>query len=97
MRTSTICPEDRTRSGSTYEINGYLRWLAIGAVPMPSETVLLVPEDDRGTSNDGYFDVQAGDFPNRRHNGGVNCAFVDGHVKWNAWKKADAHAACWPQ
>jgi len=91
-----VCPDDRTGSGCSYEMNGYLRWGSVALIPKPAETLLLIPEDDRGTANDGYFDVPAGDYPNRRHNNGVNAAFADGHVKWNPWDRAQVHAACWP-
>jgi prepilin-type N-terminal cleavage/methylation domain-containing protein/prepilin-type processing-associated H-X9-DG protein len=91
-----ICPEDSSRSGCSYEMNGYLRWGAAASIPKPSETLLLIPEDDHGTANDGYFDVPAGDWPNRRHNNGVNAAFADSHVKWNPWDRDKVHAACWP-
>ena len=91
------CPDDRTGSGLSYEINGYLRWGTVAQVPMPADTLLFVAEDDHDTANDGYFDVQAGDWPNTRHNKGCNCAFADGHVKWNRWGQDEVHAACWPQ
>ena len=91
-----VCPDDRTGSGCTYEMNGYLRWGSVAMIPKPSETFLLIPEDDHGTANDGYFDVPAGDCPNCRHNKGVNASFADGHVKWNPWEQKEVHAACWP-
>jgi len=90
------CPSDPSDSGCSYELNGYLRWAHTGWVPKPADTLLLIPEDDHGTANDGYFDVPAGDWPNRRHNDGVNAAFADGHVKWHPWDRAKVHAACWP-
>jgi len=92
-----ICPDDRSGSGCTYELNCWLRFLPMAMVPKPAETLLLIPEDDHGTANDGYFDVPAGDYPCLRHNGGLNAAFADGHVKWNRWDRAQTHAACWPQ
>ena len=91
-----VCPDDSTRSGCSYELNGYLRWASVALIPKPADTLLLIPEDDHGTANDGYFDVPAGDWPNRRHNNGVNGAFADGHVKWNPWDRDKVHAACWP-
>lgn len=91
-----VCPDDHTRSGCSYELNCFLRWRSIAVVPKPADTLMLIPEDDHDTANDGYFDVPAGDWPNRRHNNGVNAAFADGHVKWNPWDREQVHAACWP-
>jgi len=90
------CPDDPSNSGCTYEINGYLRWQRLAAVEKTSETLLLIPEDDHGTANDGYFDVPAGDYPCPRHNEGINLAFADGHMKWRKWTREQVHAACWP-
>jgi prepilin-type N-terminal cleavage/methylation domain-containing protein/prepilin-type processing-associated H-X9-DG protein len=89
-----VCPQDRSRSGCTYELNGLLRWGFIGSVEMPADTILFVPENDHGTANDGYFDLEVGDWPLPDHNDGTNCAFVDGHVKWHAWSREQIHAAC---
>jgi prepilin-type N-terminal cleavage/methylation domain-containing protein/prepilin-type processing-associated H-X9-DG protein len=91
------CPDDRSGSGCSYELNGWLRWQSIAIVPKPSETLLLIPEDDHGTANDGYFDVPAGDWPRRNHNDGLTAAFVDGHVKWQNLDREQTHEACWPQ
>ncbi len=91
-----LCPEDHSGSGCSFEINSWLRWTSLAVVPKPAETLLLIPEDDHGTANDGYFDVAAGDVPCPHHNGGYNAAFADGHVKWNQWNQAQTYAACWP-
>jgi prepilin-type processing-associated H-X9-DG protein len=91
-----MCPEDTSRSGCSYEVNSYLRWLPAALLPKPAETLLLIPEDASGTANDGYFDVAAGDIACAHHNGGMNFAFCDGHVKWNRWEKAQVYSACWP-
>jgi len=91
-----LCPEDRSGSGCSFELNCWLRWNSVAMIPKPAETLLLIPEDDHGTANDGYFDVPAGDVPCSHHHGGYNAAFADGHVKWNRWDQAQTHAACWP-
>jgi len=90
------CPDDPTGSGCSYESNGFLRWQPTAIVASASGTLLLIPEDDHGSANDGYFDVPAGDWPNRSHSEGVLAAFADGHVKWNPWDRAKVHAACQP-
>lgn len=88
------CPDDPIRSGLSYELNGFLRWRPMAVVTSPAETLLLIPEDDHGTANDGYFDVPAGDWPCRNHNEGVNLAHTDGHVKWRNWVREQVHEAC---
>lgn len=90
------CPDDPIESGCSYEINGFLRWLPIAGVSSPASTLLLIPEDDHGTANDGYYDVPAGDWPSRNHNEGVTLAFADGHTKWRKWERDQVHAACDP-
>ncbi|MGQ9730471.1 MAG: type II secretion system protein [Candidatus Zipacnadales bacterium] len=85
------CPDDRTGSGCSYELNCYLRWQSVATVQRPAETLLLIPEDDHDTANDGYFDVPAGDWPNLRHNQGVNT----GSVFW--CRRLGKVATCRPQ
>ena len=89
-----ICPDDRTGSGCSYEMNSYMRGTALAAIPSPADTLLLIPEDSNGTANDGYFDVPAGDVPMRNHNDGMNLAYADGHVKWQKWDNQKIYNAC---
>jgi prepilin-type N-terminal cleavage/methylation domain-containing protein/prepilin-type processing-associated H-X9-DG protein len=86
-----ICPNDRTGSGCSYEINGNMVGVCDSMVSDSSVTILLVPEGrsydlndhTQDTANDGYFAVGT-DAPSYNHNGGVNLAYVDGHAKWKA-------------
>ena len=89
-----ICPNDRTGSGCSYEMNSYLRFAALAAIQSPADTLLLIPEDSAGTANDGYFDVPIGDIPLRSHNDGLNLAYADGHVKWQKWDNQKIYNAC---
>jgi prepilin-type N-terminal cleavage/methylation domain-containing protein/prepilin-type processing-associated H-X9-DG protein len=92
-----VCPNDRTGSGCSYELNGSLTGLLESNVNSPSETLLLIPEGTGGvdTANDGYFNV-ALDMPAYNHNGGTNLAFCDGHAKWENWEVERVRAACQP-
>ena len=89
------CPDDNSGSGCTFELNGNLRNLPTVQVPDASRTLLLIPEDDHGTANDGLFDLTYRDPVNRSHNGGLTTAFCDGHVKWLNWDNDQVYAACW--
>jgi prepilin-type N-terminal cleavage/methylation domain-containing protein len=90
------CPDDPVRSGCSYELNSYLRWQPCAIVSSPASTLLLIPEDDHGTANDGYFDVPAGDTPYLNHAEGETLAFADGHVKWQKWDRPKVHKECDP-
>jgi prepilin-type N-terminal cleavage/methylation domain-containing protein/prepilin-type processing-associated H-X9-DG protein len=89
-----MCPDDRTNSGCSYELNSNLRWAALAAIQSPADTLLLIPEDSFGTANDGYFDVPQPDIPIRRHNDGMNLAYADGHAKWQKWDNQKVYNAC---
>jgi prepilin-type N-terminal cleavage/methylation domain-containing protein/prepilin-type processing-associated H-X9-DG protein len=91
-----MCPDDRTGSGCSFELNSYLRFAPLAIIEKPAETLMLIPEDASGSANDGYFDVPWGDVAARRHNGGLTCAFVDGHAKWLKLSAEEVWQACWP-
>ena len=67
-------------------------WRSLGAFTKPSETILLsdwscprffgyTTHTTPGT-NAEYFNRIYGETSARRHNGGANIAYVDGHAKW---------------
>jgi len=89
-----ICPDDRSGGGCSYEMNGWLRFASIAAVQSTADTALLVEENDHGTANDGYFDLQAGDQARYSHNDGTVLGFADGHAKWEKWELQRIYAAC---
>ncbi|MFQ6130857.1 MAG: prepilin-type N-terminal cleavage/methylation domain-containing protein [Armatimonadota bacterium] len=91
-----VCPDDNTRGGCSYELNGYLRGAPLGIVRDAAGVLLLIEEEYRGTANDGFFDVPCPDHVTLRHNDGSNFAFVDGHAKWHKWADEDVWAACEP-
>ena len=89
-----VCPSDRAESGNSYAINsrfsvsttnvGFHSGIPQAALSAPSSTLLFLeeaaPEDPAGSTNDGYFDARH-DQLSRRHRGGANFAFCDGHVQ----------------
>lgn len=97
------CPMDWKKSivQMTYSMNseigrpGYTLEsapLSVGDVRQPSRCILLVEEDDFSALgiglNDGTF-VPFGmlDWPAKRHMGGGNHFFVDGHAKWYRYEQ----------
>ena len=88
------CPTDGARLGNSYSINallstntallGYHAGLADAAISEPASTFLLVEEheDQRATSDDGYFNVWIPNKLSARHHGGALYLFCDGHVKF---------------
>ena len=60
----------------------------LAAFDAPASVMLLGEEDadfhdhTTGSSNDGYLSLFFDDAISRRHSGGSNVSFVDGHVKW---------------
>ncbi len=73
-----VCPS-RTHLPVGYAYNEKLLELNPADIPMPAKTILLFESNIGGQSPvGGPADVP----PDGVHNGGVNCAFVDGHVKW---------------
>ncbi len=89
-----ICPDDRRGGGCSYEMNGYLRFQSIAVIRSPAEALLLLEENDHGTANDGYFDLDAGDIVRYSHNDGTSLAFCDGHAKWQKWDLPVIYRAC---
>jgi prepilin-type N-terminal cleavage/methylation domain-containing protein/prepilin-type processing-associated H-X9-DG protein len=103
-------PDPRPRCDWSYGLNLYLIWApgsptpdplptALGAVPEPTRT--LLGTDGLGASGlwpfwfkadpsvRGHHDVSA------RHNGGPNCLYVDGHVKWRERQAIWNDSAAW--
>jgi prepilin-type N-terminal cleavage/methylation domain-containing protein/prepilin-type processing-associated H-X9-DG protein len=83
VRTDRIysCPEART-SPPGYRMNARLAGTAAGSATDPASKILLVDGDDIPGAF-GYS-LMAPDLTcvGLRHNGGLNCLFVDGHAKW---------------
>ncbi|PQV64871.1 prepilin-type N-terminal cleavage/methylation domain-containing protein [Abditibacterium utsteinense] len=81
-----ICPSapDNTLKKLSYSMNCALAGLSDVRVRTPSEIVLLVDEGE--TLNDGYFwatnNAAGTDALMKKHNGGGNLLFADGHVKF---------------
>jgi len=74
------CPSDESSAGGlSYFFNAALGGKDLGGIADPAGTILMAD----GKPGSGG--------PERlipRHNGGVNCAFVDGHVKWLTLQEA---------
>ena len=104
------CPSRNTGCGGAgayrpwdYGFNcAYLSGRALGDVGRPSETIIYA---DMWGGGDWRVSPVNWNKSNRcwgtadRHNGGINCAFVDGHVKWykeaNVWSNTPATDAMW--
>ena len=90
-----MCPSDATRSGLSFELNGNLRHAPEALVLDPANCILLAEEDQFGTANDGYFNVDTSPDPViRRHNDGAVYTFADGHAKWRRWSNEETWADC---
>jgi prepilin-type N-terminal cleavage/methylation domain-containing protein/prepilin-type processing-associated H-X9-DG protein len=89
------CPSDAARSGDSYAINcllsspsgvpHYFAGMPIAALRASSSTFLLVEEyseTQRGSTDDGYFNVMVPQFLADRHQGGANYLYCDGHVRY---------------
>ncbi len=63
------CPSDGSGAEVSYAMNPRHDRAIVGDVSEPAESVLFYDADEQG-------------HPTARHNGGTECAFVDGHVKW---------------
>ena len=86
-------------SAQVFASGGYL-WpgKALSIVPSPSSTLLLAEEGKSGflftaTTNDGLFNMDSSpgyDYQayTRRHSGGSEVLFLDGHVKWMPYGRA---------
>ncbi len=88
------CPDDRTRSLCSYELNSYLERQPLGLMYDASRVLLLIEENAEHTANDGYFDVDCPDHVENRHNDGACYAFADGHVKQHRWTDEQVWDAC---
>jgi prepilin-type processing-associated H-X9-DG protein len=64
-----VCPTPEPGTGNTYAMNRRLSAARASDYPSPSQTIVFYDADEAGR-------------PVARHNGGTNCAFLDGHVKW---------------
>ena len=66
-----VCPSDERGwgTGNTYAMNPRLSSTKASDYSNPASVVAFYDADDSGR-------------PVARHNGGTNCAFLDGHVKW---------------
>jgi prepilin-type N-terminal cleavage/methylation domain-containing protein/prepilin-type processing-associated H-X9-DG protein len=76
------CPSLPAVLGAT--MNHALAWRAEATVPDPSQTVLLLEEQEHGAfPNDGSFVfIEGADLLTTRHAGGGNVGWLDGHAKW---------------
>jgi prepilin-type N-terminal cleavage/methylation domain-containing protein/prepilin-type processing-associated H-X9-DG protein len=85
-----ICPSisDGKDKLLTYTMNCALGFANDSAITEPASVVLL---DDEETNNDGYFyavnSPNSTDQMTKRHNGGGNLLFVDGHAKFYGFDK----------
>ena len=82
-----VCPDDNSKQGNSYSINGPVSNLALAQFSQPAATVLFNEESDgyanNGGTDDGYFSPgTALNVPTTRHNNGSVFSFCDGHVKW---------------
>jgi prepilin-type N-terminal cleavage/methylation domain-containing protein/prepilin-type processing-associated H-X9-DG protein len=88
------CPLDWKKSTAkiTYSMNGNLGAKPISTARSPARCILLVEEDNYSAHgiglNDGIFIPFGGlDWPAKRHLGGGNHLFVDGHAKWYRYEE----------
>jgi prepilin-type N-terminal cleavage/methylation domain-containing protein/prepilin-type processing-associated H-X9-DG protein len=100
-----VCPSDGNgyTSGNTYAYNSCLTSPAEGQSVWPgkslaqfdnsADTLLLAEESDRGTTNDGLFNMfgpgPGWDYASyaTRHVGGSCVAFLDGHAKYYTYSR----------
>jgi len=62
------CPDAESDAVPSYAMNRSLSGAKVGDIRDPAGTIL-------------FFEVDESGRPEARHKGGMNCGFVDGHVK----------------
>jgi len=84
-----LCANDKTGSLCSYGANSDTRGAALGTLPSPADTPLLIEEGTgtAETTNDGFFDIDCTprDHVVNRHNKGSVYGWCDGHVDWQRW------------
>jgi prepilin-type N-terminal cleavage/methylation domain-containing protein/prepilin-type processing-associated H-X9-DG protein len=71
------CSEDHSGAACSYVMNPNLLGLSLGMVKKQTEVLLLIDIDKAALTATDALDKFA------RHNGGVNCIYLDGHVEWH--------------